>query len=60
MKKNIIHQYYEDVLLNKEERMHKMKTIRSKKHELGNYIYNIYFGRWDKDLRIHIKYIYII
>ena len=38
--KNITHNNYRDTLFNKEQMMHKMKTIRSENHQLGSYEIN--------------------
>ena len=40
IKSNIKHEDYKDTLLNNKEMYHKMKTIRSDKHELGSYEIN--------------------
>ena len=40
IKNNIKHGDYKNVLLNKEQLHHKMKTIRSQKHQLGSYEIN--------------------
>ena len=40
MKNNIKHKNYKNVLLNNEQLHHKMKTIRSQKHQLGSYEIN--------------------
>ena len=45
IKKNVIknhikHEDYKEVLLNNEQLHHKMKTIRSQKHQLGSYEIN--------------------
>ena len=40
IKNNIKHEDYKNVLLNNEELHHKMKTIRSQKHQLGSYEIN--------------------
>ena len=37
IKNNIKHEDYKNVLLNNEQLHHKMKTIRSQKHQLGSY-----------------------
>ena len=37
IKDNIKHEDYKNVLLNNEQLHHKMKTIRSQKHQLGSY-----------------------
>ena len=37
IKNNIKHKDYKNVLLNNEQLHHKMKTIRSRKHQLGSY-----------------------
>ena len=39
-KNNIKHEDYKNVLLNNEQLHHKMKTIRSQKHQLGSYEIN--------------------
>ena len=39
-KKYIHHENYKDVLLNKKQLRHTMKTIRSEKHQLGSYEIN--------------------
>ena len=40
IKNNINHQNYKQTLLNEEQIHHKMKTIRSKNHQLGSYEIN--------------------
>ena len=40
IKNNIKHEDYRNVLLNNEQLHHKMKTIRSQKHQLGSYEIN--------------------
>ena len=40
IKNNIKHEDYKNVLLNNEQSHHKMKTIRSQKHQLGSYEIN--------------------
>ena len=40
IKNNIKHKDYKNVLLNNEQLHHKMKTIRSQKHQLGSYEIN--------------------
>ena len=40
IKNNIKHEYYKSVLLNNEQLHHKMKTIRSQKHQLSSYEIN--------------------
>ena len=40
IKNNIKHEGYRNVLLNNEQLHHKMKTIRSQKHQLGSYEIN--------------------
>ena len=40
IKNNIKHEDYKNVLLNNEQLHHKMKTIRSQKHQLGSYEIN--------------------
>ena len=40
IRKNIKHEDYKNVLLNNENLHHKMKTIRSQKHQLGSYKIN--------------------
>ena len=40
IKNNIKHKDYKNVLLNNEQLHHKMKTIRSLKHQLGSYEIN--------------------
>ena len=40
IKNNIKHEDYKNVLLNNEQLHHKMKTIRSQKHQLGSYDIN--------------------
>ena len=40
IKNNIKHEDYKNVLLNNKQLHHKMKTIRSKKHQLGRYEIN--------------------
>ena len=40
IKKNIKHEDYKNVLLNNEQLHHRMKTIRSQKHQLGSYEIN--------------------
>ena len=40
IKNNIKHEDYKNVLLNNEQMHHKMKTIRSQKHQLGSYEIN--------------------
>ena len=41
IKKNIKHENYKDVLFNSKQVYHKMKTIRSQRHQLGSYEINI-------------------
>ena len=40
IKNNMKHEDYKNVLLNNEQLHHKMKTIRSQKHQLGSYEIN--------------------
>ena len=40
IKKNIKHQDYKETLLGNKQKHHKMKTIRSQKHEIGSYEIN--------------------
>ena len=40
IKKDIKHENYKDVLFNNKQVYHKMKTIRSKRHQLGSYEIN--------------------
>ena len=40
IQKNITHENYKNVLFNNEQMHHKMKTIRSNKHQLGSYELN--------------------
>ena len=40
IKNNITHENYRDTLFNDEQMMHKMKTIRSENHQIGNYEIN--------------------
>ena len=40
IRNNIKHEDYKNVLLNNEQLHHKMKTIRSQKHQLGSYEIN--------------------
>ena len=40
IKNNIMHEDYRNVLFNKEQMHHKMKTIRSERHQLGSYEIN--------------------
>ena len=40
IKKNITHENYKETLFNKKQMYHKMKTIRSKNHQLGSYEIN--------------------
>ena len=40
-KKDIKHENYKDVLFNSKQVYHKMKTIRSKRHQLGSYEFEI-------------------
>ena len=40
MKYDLKRENYKETLLNNEQMYHKMKTIRSKKHELGSYEIN--------------------
>ena len=40
IKKNIIHEDYKNTLLNEEQMRHKMRTIRSVKHELQSFEIN--------------------
>ena len=40
IKNNIKHEDYKNVLLNNEQMHHKMKTIRSQRHQLGSYEIN--------------------
>ena len=37
IKNNIKHEDYKNTLMNDEQKHHKMKTIRSHKHQLGSY-----------------------
>ena len=39
-KKDIKHENYKDVLFNNKQVYHKMKTIRSQRHQLGSYEIN--------------------
>ena len=40
IKNNIKHENYKNVLLNEKQLRHKMKTIRSNRHQLGSYEIN--------------------
>ena len=40
IKKDIEHENYKDVLFNNKQVYHKMKTIRSQRHQLGSYEIN--------------------
>ena len=40
IKKDIKHENYKDVLFNNKQVCHKMKTIRSQRHQLGSYEIN--------------------
>ena len=40
IKNNIKHEDYENTLINNEQMHHKMKTIRSQRHQLGSYEIN--------------------
>ena len=40
IKNNIKHEDYKNTLINNEQMHHKMKTIRSQRHQLGNYVIN--------------------
>ena len=40
IKNNITHENYKETLLDKKQMHHKMKTIRSEKHELNSYEIN--------------------
>ena len=40
IKKNITHENYKETLFNEKQMLHKMKTIRSRNHQLGSYEIN--------------------
>ena len=40
MNKDVKHENYKDVLFNNKQVYHKMKTIRSRRHQLGSYEIN--------------------
>ena len=51
---NIRHEDYKRTLLNEEQMHHKMKTIRSQRHQLGSYeIYKVSFSCFDDKRYIH-------
>ena len=53
-KNNIKHEDYKNVLLNNEQLHHKMKTIRSQKHQLGSYEINkVSLSCFDDKCHIH-------
>ena len=54
IKNNMKHEDYKNVLLNSEQLHHKMKTIRSQKHQLGRYEINkVSFSCFDEKHYIH-------
>ena len=54
IKNNIKHEDYKNVLLNNEQLHHKMKTIRSQKHQLGSYEINkVSLSCFDDKRHIH-------
>ena len=44
IKNNIKHEDYKNTLMNNEQMHHKIKTIRSQRHQLGSYELNKVFG----------------
>ena len=59
IKNNIKHEDYKNVLLNDEQLHHKMKTIRSQKHQLGSYEINkVSLSCFDDKHYIHDNGIY--
>ena len=54
IKHSIKHEDYKNVLLNNEQLHHKMKTIRSQKHQLGSYEMNkVSLSCFDDKRHIH-------
>ena len=54
IKNNVKHENYKNVLLNNEQLHHKMKTIRSQKHQLGSYEINkVSLSCFDDNRYIH-------
>ena len=54
IKNNIKHEDYENTLINNEQMHHKMKTIRSQRHQLGSYEINkVSFSCFDDKHYIH-------
>ena len=59
IKKNIKHENYKDVLFNNKQVYHKMKTIRSQRHQLGRYEINkISLSCFDDKCYLHDNGIY--
>ena len=54
IKNNIKHEDYKNTLINNEQRHHKMKTIRSQRHQLGSYEINkVSLSCFDDKCHIH-------
>ena len=54
IKNNIKHEYYKNTLINNEQMHHKMKTIRSQRHQLGSYEINkVLLSCFDDKCYIH-------
>ena len=54
IKNNMKHEDYKKTLLNEEQMHHKMKTIRSQKHQLGSYELNkVSLSSFDDKCYIH-------
>ena len=59
VKKDIKHENYKDVLFNNKQVYHKMKTIRSQRHQLGSYEINkISLSCFDDKCYLHNNGIY--
>ena len=59
IKKDIKHEIYKDVLFNNKQIYHKMKTIRSKRHQLSSYEINkISLSCFDDKQYLHDNGIY--
>ena len=59
IKKDIKHENYKDVLFNNKQVYHKMKTIRSQRHQLGSYEINkISLSCFDDKRHLHENKIY--
>ena len=54
IKNNIKHEDYKNTLINNEQMHHKMKTIRSQRHQLGSYEINkVSLSCFDDKCHIH-------